>query len=312
VKIAPRPYIIAEVGSNWTTLNGCYESIRLARLAGANAVKFQLYTHEALYGFKGDIKGVLPQEWLPELLRESKIHGIDFMCSAFSPELVRVVDPFVNAHKIASSEACHIEILTAARALQKPIIISFGGHTDADIERVLSFVGPMAIPLYCVPDYPAKTVDFKRFTYLKEKFSSWDWGYSDHTQDAIEIPRRAAELGAVVIEKHVNFVSAQGPDSGHSLNFEEFRMMVKAVRGEPYTPPRSDGELQMILRHKRRVVARREIVAGEEIDPTNSGIYRVKQDDAHGAHPFQYNKVLGLVAKHYIPRGWGISMTDVE
>src|SRR5688572_30128176 len=126
--LSAKPYFIAEVGSNWGSLDDCFKSIQLASAAGADAVKFQLFDQHALYGVDRDValSGVLDPEWLPKLKQKANSVGIDFMCSAFSPELVDAVDPYVHAHKVASCEMTHVRILEKLRHIGKPVILSTG------------------------------------------------------------------------------------------------------------------------------------------------------------------------------------------
>jgi len=114
-----KPFIIAEVGSNWTTLDDCIQSISSAKLCGADAVKFQAFNYDALYGpgLMPLVKGhnpSLPLAWLPKLKDWADTCDIEFMCSAFSPELVEAVNPYVNVHKVASADLSHVRIFTTA------------------------------------------------------------------------------------------------------------------------------------------------------------------------------------------------------
>ncbi len=69
-------FIIAEVGSNWNNLEDCLESIQCAKVCGADAVKFQAYTGEALYGTPQVVSNQLPLEWLPKLKEKADAAGI--------------------------------------------------------------------------------------------------------------------------------------------------------------------------------------------------------------------------------------------
>ena len=120
-------------------------------------------------------------------------------------------------------------------------------------------------------------------------------------------------LGASVIEKHVNFVGATGPDSPHSLSTTEFQIFVSAAQDMLISNigPTPD-ELPMILRYKRRVIATRDIRAGESfILGTNFGIFRSLKDDVDAAHPAVASKFERQMSKRDIKAGDGISLRDV-
>jgi N,N'-diacetyllegionaminate synthase len=312
-------FIVAEVGSNWRTFEDCKNSIALAAKCGAHAVKFQAYTREALYG---DLKpwgfsmpGTLPLAWLPKLKEKADACGIEFMCSAFSPELMEAVDPFVNCHKIASAEMTHVRMLEKARELGKPVILSTGASGEQDVKMALEVLGPPpTILMYCVAAYPANQVDLTVIETMREKFKVLV-GYSDHTTDVLEIPYMAKIWNAVVLEKHVNFVGADGPDAPHSLDTDEFALMVSLLNGTI----KSLGEIRptkaetpMILRHNRRLIATRDIAEGDELrEGQNFGIYRSLKDDTHAFSPFMAPEINGLRSRRAIKPGDGIGPGDV-
>lgn len=223
--------IIAEIGSNWKTLDDCYRSIDIAKDCGADAVKFQTYTHAELFGVPGN-RSCQPQ--LAELHRHAKKVGIEFLCTGFSPEGYAQIDPYVRRHKVASSELTSPDLLNAVNEFRKPVLLSTGGATFTEISHALLVLRNVKVTLlYCVAEYPAKVIDFAWFLKMKKEFSGLDIGYSDHSIDALNIPMLAKDLGSKVIEKHVNFTHySDTPDAPHSLNKDEFRLMVKNLRGK--------------------------------------------------------------------------------
>lgn len=330
-----KPFIICEIGSNWRNFDDAKNSIALAAKCGADAVKFQAYDELALYGFTppkepyggGDpfmrmaveehntkpLPGTLPLEWLPKLKEKADACGIEFMCSAFSPELVDAVDPYVNIHKVASAEMTHVRILERLRAIGKPVILSTGASGRADIGKAIEALGPTPnILLYCVAAYPARFVDPGSMVAMSHEFKRLV-GYSDHTTDAYLIPKSFIERGACVIEKHVNFVGADGPDAPHSLSTAEFQLMMEGIRGE--IKPRigfTAEEMGMVMRHNRRLIATRDIAIGDEIkEGVNFGIYRSLKDDIHAYTPWAVDMVNGKRAKTHIEAGNGIGPGDV-
>ncbi len=339
------PYIIAEIGSNWTSLQDCLDSIIQAKLAGADAAKFQLYSWYDLYGVQArdvhdgkssymfdpekpekswrNLPGTMPLKWLPDLKHQCDRVEIDFMCSAFSPELIDVVDPYVKTHKLASSEMCHVRMLEKFRKIGKPLIMSTGAQTVSDIWsaiRVLRGDGgawgslpPLDVTLmYCVSSYPANETDLDLIMQLCKEFSLPP-GFSDHSLDYLNLPRFAwTAFGATVIEKHFTAIEATTPDSGHSLNPDQFRNMVNKIRGRHVSvigPVKS--ELDMLTKHKRRLIAIRDIKQGSILqENVNFGIYRSLKEDMNALDPFKIEYVNNRLAKRDIKAGDGIGQTD--
>lgn len=313
---ARNPFIIAEVGSNWRTLNDCLRSIQEAKNAGANAVKFQLFDATALYGSSQGVTmpGQLPPDWLPSLKRESDRIGIEFMCSAFSPELLSRVNPYVRIHKVASSEMCHLRMLEMLNEMGKPVILSTGAQMPSDIARALAVLKKAPVVLmYCVGAYPAQEVDLRVIDLLAHQFGV-PVGYSDHSTDVLHIPHEAVRRGAGILEKHFKATTAPTPDSGHSLDTADFRRMVDHIRGHgpiPVVGP-TPAELPMLLRHKRRLIAIRPIEEGDALaEGYNFGIYRSLKDETHAFPPWMVNEVQGRPAMRAIQAGDGIGPGDV-
>lgn len=307
------PYIIAEVGSNWTNLEDCLLSIRAAQACGADAVKFQIFDDMALYGYPNpwhDKKYNLPEKWLPILKYEADFYKIDFMCSAFSPELAKAVDPFVKVHKVASCEMYHTRLLETLNSLGRPVILSTAASTEADVTLALRYLRSVDTCLmYCVGAYPAKMIDLRNIRLLHDLNGMA--GYSDHSLDVATIPTLAVSFGAQIIEKHFTAIGGNTPDSGHSLNLREFKMMVESLRGnEPpaYLGPQPD-ELDIIMKHKRRLKVIAPIKAGETLkEGINYGAFRSLKDDQLALNPLtSIDSVNGFVVTKDLESGDPVS-----
>lgn len=311
------PFVIGEIGSNWSTFEDCIKSIEIAKECGANAAKFQLFTHEALFGVPTNISkiGILPLEWLPLLSAHCEQVGIEFMVSAFSPELLDVVNPHVRIHKLASSEMAHLRMLEKLKSYGKPVIMSTGSQSAPDIGRALRLLGKEnVILMYCVGAYPANDVDLRTIDHMSRVFEV-PVGYSDHSLDVHEIPHSATfHHDACVIEKHFNAVGATGPDSPHSLNPKQFTRMVKRIRGNLETSiGPTEAEHDMVCKHLRRLIVTRDVEVGEKLNEgQNFGIYRSLESDSRGAHPFLAPDFEGKQAKVRLSRGQGLARQDVE
>lgn len=317
--------IIAELGSNWRTKEDCLKAIHLAKAAGADVIKYQLFTLNELYGL-GDQESPysLRSTWLPDLKAKSDAVGIEMMCTAFSPEGYDLVNPYVNTHKVASAECTHVRILEKLKSFGKPVLVSTGAHTPADIQHSLvklgavkcaDFEGPLlpVILMYCVASYPAQEIDMRHITRLKEIFNL-PVGYSDHSTDIFCVPRMAQAHGAIVLEKHFNpFDYKDTPDAGHALNCDQFKKMVKHLKNELPFVWGSGEENEMRLKHNRRLIAIQDIEEGTTFtEGTNFGIYRSLREDTAGLSPFMVDEVNGKQATRAIMAGSSVTPGDFK
>lgn len=242
------PYIIAEVGSNWHSFDDCRESIEQAAKAGADAVKFQLFTSHDLYGVHLEDwamkKWELPPDWIKPLKLICDANKVDFMCTVFNPAKVLLVDPYVSYHKVASSDCGYEDLLRTISMSDKSVIISTGGANDDEICRakdifflVRSTKDEQEISfLYCQPEYPAlsrpRLIEIER---MRERYGVCA-GFSDHTPGIKWAISAAVDFDADVIEKHFGLqriiydVHEFVPDRGHSVNESDFAVMTSEIR----------------------------------------------------------------------------------
>jgi len=308
-------FIVAEVGSNWSSRDDCIQSIQRAKSCGADAVKFQLFSSEELYG--SDLRPLahsMPREWVPVLAQKAEFYKIEFMITAFSPEGLKYVDPFVKRHKIASSDLCYTELLEAAKSTQKPIILSTGGHSLGDVEYALKVLNghKNLTLLYCESNYPAYDIDIRKVELL-EKYG-FPVGISDHSREVFSVPALAELAGCTVLEKHCNFVEATGPDSPHSLNLTQFTQMVSELRDQRTEPNLlSPYEKEMTLMHNRRIIAKADIKQGDTFKyEENYGVYRSLKEDTEGFHPSVSLKLHGKISAKDISKGEPIGPKGVQ
>lgn len=327
-KIGPEhpAYIVAEVGSNWTNFHDCAQSITKAKLAGADAVKFQAFSHRALYGLpqlevvgeshpaETEMQYALPVEWLPKLKEKADACGIDFMCTAFSPEILDAVDPHVEIHKVASAEITHVRLLERIAKSGKPVIVSTGASGEAEVLQAMYTLRECPVILmYCVASYPAHDINLKMIPFMKDRFRTPMVGYSDHSNDVGVVPFSACQRGAVVLEKHFTAVTADTPDQPHSLDPEQFKRMVTRIReGEPLWFGPSQEEHHMLTTHNRRLIATKPVAKGQPlVEGQNFGIYRSLKPEAHAFSPWLIERVNGRAANRDIAPGDGIGPGDV-
>lgn len=229
------PYIIAEVGSNWHTYLDCVKSIEQAAKAGADAVKFQLFTSHDLYGV--DLadwlgkKWELPESWLSPLKLVCLNNNVDFMCTVFNPKKVGLVDHLVSYHKVASSDCGYSELLATINRSDKGAIISTGGASEREIDDIQRHLKGSICLLYCQPEYPPQSrprlIEIERLTLDFVDRT----GFSDHTQGISWAISAGIDFDADVIEKHFRLEGIENtPDYGHSVDEIQFADMVTLIR----------------------------------------------------------------------------------
>ena len=340
-------FVVGEAGSNWRAgeLGGdeerAYGLIDAAADAGCDAVKFQVFRAATVYapgagrsdylseaGIREDITKILaslemPYEMLAGLAGRARERGLQFMAAAFSPADAAAVDEFVNVHKVASYEINHLRLLEYLITTRKPLIISTGAGTFADIERALDLVlaaanVPVAL-LQCTAAYPVppEAVNLLAIKELAEMFGV-SVGLSDHSQDPVAAPAAAVALGAKVIEKHFTLDrSLPGPDHTYALEPDELAAMVRAVRlvermlgtGEKSLQP---AEEELARYAVRGIQATRDVAAGETFkEGENVDILRPGKNRL-GMNPFEIGRVEGRRAKRDIPAGDGIREGDFD
>ena len=250
-------YVIAEMSANHgQSFEAALDLVRAAKQSGADAIKLQTYTPqtitldsrrpEFLIG-KGTLwegrnlyelysEAYTPWEWQPKLKEEAERLGMDCFSTPFDNTAVDFLEAMnVPAYKIASFELVDTELLKKVAATGKPVIMSTGMATLAEIDdavRTLREAGCTHLALLkCTSAYPSlpEDMNLRTIPHLSEAFRV-PVGLSDHTL-GIAVPVAAVALGACIIEKHLTLRRSDGgPDAAFSLEPDEFRSMVDAVR----------------------------------------------------------------------------------
>ena len=271
------PYVIAEMSANHgNSLDNAIEIIKKAKKCGADAVKIQTYTADTLtlnsrkkdFEAKGAWAGMylydlyrnasMPWEWTEELQKISKEEGITLFSSPFDCASIELLEGLnMPAYKVASPEIIDHPLLRRIAQTGKPIVLSTGGATLAQIDEAVSVmadenVEELAI-LKCTSEYPAppKNINLRTMQNLKEIYSCVV-GLSDHTMGSA-IPIASVAMGANVVEKH--FISSRDietADSFFSATPEELmsivdgiKMVYEAMGGVVY-PIKSDPQRSLI------------------------------------------------------------------
>ena len=235
------PYIIAEAGSNFDQdLDKARKLIDIAAEAGANAVKFQLFSADTLYPNKDGLHHIfksleLNPDWLPGLKAHSEERGLDFLASAFDAVSVDTLEKLnVCAFKIASSETTNHKLLLKLALIGKPLILSTGMCDMVDVQQAVEIClaagNTQVILLQCGAVYPLD-IGKSNLSVIKsfaERFRC-PVGFSDHTLDSTAAIT-AVGVGATIFEKHfTNSKQDEGPDHFYALEPNELKTYVNNI-----------------------------------------------------------------------------------
>lgn len=322
-------YIIAEISANHDqSFDQAVKILRAAHAAGADAVKIQTYTADTLtincdsplFQIRGGLwdgttlhelyqEAYTPWEWQPELKRIADEIGVTLFSSPFDDSAVDFLEEMqVPAYKIASFELVDTALLRRVARTGKPIILSTGLATLAEIDeavRTLRDAGAEQIALLkCTSAYPAspEEINLRTIPHLAGAFHV-PVGLSDHTL-GVAVPIAAVALNACIIEKHLTFSRAQkGPDSAFSLEPDELRAMVEGVRiaeaslgTVTYSPTKEESGNR---RFRRSLFVVRDVKAAEVFTADNIRSIR----PGYGLAPVHLQNILGKRAARDISRG---------
>jgi len=321
--------IIAEAGVNH---NGDYELakklVEAAAHAGADFVKFQTFkadkivsksAKKAAYQERNINDGddsqyamlkklEMPEEWHNKLIQYANEIGIQFLSTGFDDESIDFLDKLGSPlFKIPSGEITNKPFLRHIAGKGKPVILSTGMASMYEIKATLEVLyengisKEMITVLHCNTEYPTpmEDVNLKAMITIKNTLGV-KIGYSDHTQ-GIEVPIAAVALGATVIEKHFTIDrNLPGPDHKASLEPDELKSMVKAIRNIEKAISGNGIKAPSQSERKNIVVARKSIVAGCHIDKgemfTTQNL-TIKRP-GNGISPMLWDEILGLTASN--------------
>jgi pseudaminic acid synthase len=332
-------YFVAELSANHNqNFEQAVRIIHAAKGAGADAVKLQTYTADTItvpsdkqcFRIAGGTlwdgrtlhdlyqEAFTPWEWQPKLKKIADDLGMHLFSSAFDDTAVDFLEQMnVPAHKVASFELVDIGLIQKMARTGKPMIISTGMATEAEITEAVDAVrsaGATQIALLkCTSAYPAppEEANLSTIPELARRFHC-PVGLSDHTM-GIAVPVAAVALGACIIEKHICLTRADGgPDSGFSLEPHEFKAMVDAVRvaekalGTPQFAP--GARESNSLKFRRSLFVVEDVKQGELFTKQNVRSIR----PADGLHPRHFKDILGKRAACDIERATPLQWTMIQ
>lgn len=331
-------FVVAEAGVNH---NGdmalARRLVEAAAEAGADAVKFQTFSTEALVsrdapkaGYQVETTGEaesqrdmlarleLSPDQHAELQQLCAKRGVLFFSAPFDETRADLLDALgVPLFKIPSGEITNLPLLRHIAAKRRPVILSTGMSTLEEVETAVTTIRdagdpPLAL-LHCLSAYPAPAAEtnLKAMDTLRQRFGV-PVGLSDHTL-GIEVAVAAVARGARIIEKHLTLdKSLPGPDHRASLDPVEFASLVRSIR--TVESALGDGEKRpMPSEMDTRRVARKSLVAARAIpagEPLTAELIRVKRPGT-GIPPADLERVLGRPVKRALSADEVIGWEDL-
>lgn len=324
-------FIIAEAGVNHNgSINIAKQLVDEASCAGVDAIKFQTFKAENLViegGEKAEYqkettdkkesqfdmikKLELNAEMHKELISYCKAKNIMFLSSPFDHESISLLNELnIEIFKIPSGEITNLPYLRHIGKLNKKVILSTGMSTMSEVNNALNILikegtkKKNIIVLHANTMYPTPMEDVNLNAMVSiGKELNVKYGYSDHSL-GIEVDIAAVAMGACCIEKHFTLdKNMSGPDHKASLEPNELKEMVKAIRNielalGSYLKKPSKSESPNIDIVRKSIVARTEIKKGETLNEENLTVKR----PGIGINPMQWDKVIGTTAdKDYMP-----------
>ena len=332
-------YFIAEIGSNYDgDLERAKDLIKIAADSDADAVKFQHYTADTLVSDKGfqnlssEIvthqskwkdsvskiydKASLNRDWTETLYETAHDHGVDFLTSPYSIELIDYVETYIDAYKIGSGDITYNSVISKISKKDKPILIAAGASTIADIKNAIDILlgnnKPSDICLMqCNTNYEgsishAKYQNLNVLKSFKEIYPDIVLGLSCHMPGWTSVLGSVA-LGARVIEKHfTDDRSREGPDHSFAINPIEWKSMVAETRllesmlGDGIKKV-EENEKKTIIVQQRCLRARLDLSPGDVVD--ESMIESLRPCPKDSIKPSEIESIINKVIKKPIKHG---------
>jgi N-acetylneuraminate synthase/sialic acid synthase len=316
-------YVIAEIGHNHQgKLKTCMEMFKVAKECGADAVKLQKRDNRSLYTQAGYNKpydnensyGATYGEHrealefglaeYTELKAYAKEIGVTLFATAFDfPSVDFLAKLDMPAFKVASGDLKNIPLLTHMAKAGKPMILSTGGGTMQDVNRVYDAVmpiNPQLCLLQCTAGYPAafEELNLRVITTFRERFPQLVVGLSSH-DNGIAMALAAYMLGARVVEKHFTLNHTwKGTDHAFSLEPIGLQKMVRDLRRARVAMGDGvkrvyDSEVTPMVKMGKQMVAARDLPAGHAIRREDIAI----KSPGGGLQPYEIDKVIGRTTR---------------
>lgn len=331
--------IIAEVGVNHNgSIRSALRYIQAAKDAGADAVKFQLFSSEKLVTnnaktakYQKSYTGTSKQT---ELLKKLELSNnqiitlqnfakkikIDFICTPFDVDSLKfLIKRKVSVIKLSSGDFDNLFMHEEILKNNYPVILSSGMADESEIIKILNIYKTNnhknLSMLHCVSAYPAKSsvLNLQYISYLSELFPKIKIGFSDHSTKILT-GALSVMVGAQIIEKHITFSNNHfGPDHKASLTISNFKKYVSQIRlaenalgSGKKTLSKTELEIKKIAR--RSLAYSSDLKKGSKIQKSNLCSLRPNS----GISVMDYKKIINKKLKKNVNKNTLLKLSDFE
>lgn len=335
-----KPFIIAEMSGNHNqALDRALAIVDAAARAGAHGLKIQTYSPDtmtldlderefhvsdnsslwagrSLYSLYREAQ--TPWEWHEAIFDRARAHGMIGFSTPFDETSVEFLESLdVPCYKIASFENTDIQLIRRVAATGKPLIISTGMATVAELDESVRAAREAGckdlVLLKCTSTYPAtaENTNISTIPHMRELFGC-EVGLSDHTMGS-GVAVASVALGATVIEKHFTLCRADGGvDCAFSVEPQEFSDLVvaterawQALGTVSYGPTEAE---KKSLQYRRSLYITADVAAGEMFTRGNVRAIR----PGLGLPTKYLDMILGKRANRDLVRGTALSWDVLE
>ncbi len=318
----PSILIIAEAGVNHNgSIDIAKKLIDKAFEAGADIIKFQTFKASTITSKKSEkaeyqkkmtgadegqyemLKRLELNETHHHILKEyCETKPIEFLSTPFDLQSIDLLKGLgINIGKIPSGELTNLPYLRKMAQNFENIILSTGMANLEEVKIAVDVLLKSGLNkehltvLHCTTEYPTpmKDVNLNAMLTIRKELDV-AVGYSDHT-NGIEIPIAATALGATIIEKHFTLDrNMEGPDHQSSLEPEELKAMVSAIRnieialGDGIKAP-SESEIKNIGIARKSIHILNSLPAGHVLEEADL----IMKRPGDGISPMEMDKVIG-------------------
>ena len=262
-------------------------------------------------------KAHTPWSWHKKIFQEAKKNKLICFSSPFDETALNFLKKFnPPIFKIASFENTDLRLIKLVAKTRKPLIISLGMATLAQIEKAVKTAKKNGckkiILLKCTSDYPAKntSINVSTIPYLKKKFKC-EVGLSDHTT-GLGASVAAIAKGASVIEKHFKLSNVNSVDSDFSLDEKKMKNFVTEIHNAwdaigkiSFGPVKEE---KKNLQFRRSIYTMKKIKKGEKFSKKNIKCVR----PGFGLETVHFEKILNKKAVKNIDSAVALSWKHIS